>query len=161
MEIPNDPAAALLIRIIKQLHRQSSLPSDLPVSSEEVSFKAGTCKDLETYFSNSVKEGSHYTVHADHKRFLKEGGHHPDVNHMMINLEPIVFNGIILPPGNLFRDDNNGGFHYMRPTAFCFDQQYSDQVFGKEYRESIGVEYHHHHHDRIFDLFSSLIHQAA
>jgi len=158
LEIPDDPAAALLIKMIKQVRQSTSSLSDLPISSEKVSFKAGTCKDLETYFSNSINEYSAYTVNISGKRFLKEGSHHSDVNHMIINLEPIVFNGITLSPGNLFRDDYKGGFHYMRPTAFCFDQNFADEVFGEEYRKSIrGWKAP----DKIFDLFSPLIHQAT
>lgn len=138
LEIPSDPAAAILINTLKQINRQHQQLSDLPVSKEKVSFSAGTCKDLETYFSQSANEYSESVIEINGKKYLKEGSHHVDVNHMMINLEPIVFNGIVLPIGNLFRDsDNKDGFCYMRPTAFCFDQDYANQIFGEEYRESI------------------------
>ncbi|MEI8068066.1 MAG: hypothetical protein WCG91_03950 [Candidatus Shapirobacteria bacterium] len=138
LEIPNDPAAAVLINTLKQLHQTSPPPSDLPISEERTSFLTGTCKDLETYFSSSVNEHSERIIEINNKKYLKEGSHHVDVNPMMINLEPIVFNGIRLPAGNLFRESNNkDAFHYMRPTAFCFDQEYANEVFGEEYRESI------------------------
>lgn len=137
LEIPKDPAAALLINILKQIP-QSQPISDLAVSPSRVSFKAGACKDLETYFSSSVNENSHDIIDINGKKYLKEGSRHVDVNHMMINLEPVVFNGVLLSAGNLFRDsDSEDGYHYMRPTAFCFDQDYAQQVFGEEYRESI------------------------
>ncbi len=135
LEIPKDPAAALLINTLKQISQRQSI-SDLPVSQSEISFKTGTCKDLETYFSSSVNDSTDYIVEVNGKKYLKSGTHHQDVKPMMINLETIMFNGIPLPPGNLFRNSENG-YHYMRPTAFCFDQEYTAQVFGKEYRESI------------------------
>lgn len=137
LETPKDPAAALLVNILKQISQPQSI-SDLAVSPSRVSFKAGACKDLESYFSASVNENSHYVIKINGKKYLKEGSHHVDVNHMMINLEPVIFNGVLLPAGNLLRDsDSKDGYHYMRPTAFCFDQDYTQQVFGEEYRESI------------------------
>ncbi len=136
LETPKDPAAALLINTLKQISQRQST-SDLPVSQSEISFKAGTCKDLETYFSSSVNEYTDYIIEVNGKKYLKSGTGHQDVKPMMINLETIVFNGVSLPPGNLFRHDNQNSYHYMRPTAFCFDQKYADQVFGEEYRESI------------------------
>lgn len=137
LEIPEDPAAALLINTIKQIVQRQST-SDLPVSNSETSFKAGTCKDLESYFSASVNEDTSYIVEVNHKRYLQQGSHHQSVKPMMINLEPIVFNGVLFPPGNLFRNsDNQDGYHYMRATAFYFKQDYAQQVFGEEYRESI------------------------
>ena len=136
LETPKDPAAALLINTLKQISQRQST-SDLPVSQSEVSFKTGTCKDLETYFSSSVNESTHYIVEVNGKKYLKSGTGHQDVKPMMINLETIVFNGISLAPGNLFRRDNQDSYHYMRPTAFCFNQEYAGQVFGEEYRESI------------------------
>ena len=137
LEIPKDPAAALLINTLKQITQRQSV-SDLPISKSETSFRAGTCKDLECYFSASVNDGTSSTIEINGKKYLKQGSHHPDVKPMMINLEPIIFNGVLLPPGNLFRNsDKQDGFYYMRSTAFCFDQKYAQQVFGEEYRESI------------------------
>ncbi len=141
LEYTGDPAADLVIDLIKQVYSRGDFRSDVPKTEETVQMKDGNCKDAEVYFSDAQRmAGSSVKMKVNGKNFL----HKKHGAETYINTESILFNGVELPPGFIFgrMGDNegyylrpsrgdDGGFYVMRATAFCFDDPAKAfEVFG-------------------------------
>jgi hypothetical protein len=149
----DDAGANVLIDIIRQLHERGDgpHPSDLPVVSERVSLRDKGCKDVEEYFSQSAAlPDALAVVQINNKNFW----HKTHGGHTFINLEEIVYNGVELPPGYLFRKDGEG-YTLLRATGFVFDKSTADQLFGAPMTENYAVHGGEAAMQRAFDLFAT------
>lgn len=154
-----DEAADIVIDILQQIEERQSVPpaawqSDLPVYEARNSIRSGGCKDVETYFAQA---GSHSInglsqVQIQGKEYLHK-------NHgaaTYLNLEPIQFNGVELPPGFVFKQEQEAGFVLLRATGFMFDQSMAENVFGHSITESYEYPAGKPEMDDMFKLFASL-----
>lgn len=128
-EFTDDEGANLLIDTIRQIALRGEGPdfSSIPVTSEYVNLRDKGCKDAEYYFASSADmPGKLQTVAIAGKQFW----HKTHGGHTYINLEPIVYCGVEVAPGHLFKQADDGGYALLRVTGFAFDKQTADQLFG-------------------------------
>lgn len=125
--------ADLLIDLMKQTAAAREMgitTSDIPVTTFTHSFKRDSCKDVEVYFAQAATgyAGSYAleTETINGKKFWHKT--HGASTH--INLEEIAYNGVVLPAGCVFRQEEDGGFLFMRVTGLAFDQQTAETLFG-------------------------------
>jgi hypothetical protein len=126
--------ADLLIDLIKQTAaaREAGLTtSDVPVSQFTHGFKRDSCKDVEVYYAQAAAgyAGPYAleTVTVNGKRFWHKTHGAPTY----INLEETAYNGVVLPPGCVFREEEDGGFLLLRVTGLAFDQTTAETLFGE------------------------------
>jgi len=128
LERTGDRAADVAIDVIQQLATRDSNVSDIPVTRYNVAMKMGSCKDAEEYYSQSLFiKSMQRTIDVSGRKFWHKG--HGVGTY--INLEPVMFNGIELPPGFLFnKSPDDDKFYVQRATGFCFEEAEAKEVFG-------------------------------
>ncbi len=126
--------ADLIIDLIKQVmdaQNRGDTTSDIPVSKHPSHLRQSGCKDVEVYFAQAVagyfEQKSLETVDINGKEFW----HKTHGAHTYVNLEEVRYNGVTLPPGCVFRhDDENEGYIFLRVTGFAFPQHEAVELFG-------------------------------
>jgi hypothetical protein len=103
--------------------------SDISVLPTKIDVSDGACFDVSTYYCQALNYGQLYLKLINGKAFLlKTHG-----ARTLINLQPILFNGISLPKGSLFTMTDENEFAFLRLTPFMFDNR-EDMIsaFGTE-----------------------------
>jgi hypothetical protein len=131
-------------RLLFSLLQQSIAPdrnidqSDVPVFNGEISAKAGSCKDAELYFAESIDEGK-YSVHDVNG--IKMLHKHSGVK-TAINLETVMYKGVEIPAGGLFqrhfdKESKTTSYAFIRVTSFAFNQEEAADAFTWQYDENV------------------------
>jgi hypothetical protein len=123
--------ATLLLSLIKQvaLREEHNPPSDLPVTDRNISMKDGACFDVASYYIGAAAgRGVIGEVSHGGKEFLEKNYG----SHTFLSREEVVFNGIRLPKGSLFKQEDDGSWAFLRLTPFAFDDPHDQEVFGTE-----------------------------
>ncbi len=128
-----EPGADLLLELLKQVgERDLTQPveSDLPLPDKKERFRMYGCKDVEVYFaqasSGSIGAPKPVVTEIGGKAFWKKSHGGPT----LLNLEPVTYNGIELPPGCVFRKEDDGGYLFLRITGYAFEQAKAEELFG-------------------------------
>ena len=133
VEQTGNPGADLLIDLMQQAQHTSD-ESDVPVTEFASGFKNGSCKDAEAFYIKAANGRAYGQGHLAQFRigtkiFLKKtlGAE------TYLNLEPLVFNGVSLPPGCLFRrHPNDDKLQLLRVSGFAFDETTALELFGSQ-----------------------------
>ena len=153
-EYTDDLGANLVIDALRQVALRGEGPylSDIPVTRDHVALRDKGCKDVETYFSQSAAmPGTLQTVQIGDKSFW----HKTHGGHTYLNLEEVVYNGVELPPGYLFKQSDDGGFALLRATGFAFDKAVADQLFGSGMTDSYQIAGDEAQMQATFDMFAA------
>lgn len=133
VEQTGEQGADVLIELLRQVsERDLSQPveSDIPLPGKQERFKLYGCKDVEVYFaqasSGTVGVPQPVVTEVGGKAFWKKNHGGPT----LLNLEPITYNGIELPPGCVFRKEDDGGYLFLRITGYAFEQAKAEELFG-------------------------------
>ncbi len=124
----NDPAARIVIDLLKGIVDRSAAPQDVPelaVSSHRINMRNGSCKDMEVYLANGNIQS------ADGTQFLRSKYSRPTV----MTLEPTSLNGVLLPAGTLLAVEDDG-YLMMRITAYGLDDDTASEAFGVQEAEN-------------------------
>lgn len=140
ISLTSDPAANVIIDQLQQVYRRDMTQdppyeSDLPLAAKQAKFNHYGCKDVEEYFSQSLAEGKVDEVTIAGKVFWHKQKGGPT----FLNCEEVVHNGIVLPPGCVFRREDDGGFVMLRITGFAFDQSTAEKVMGSGMTHDYGT----------------------
>lgn len=152
-EYTNDPGADLLIDTMRQIRLRGPGPylSDIPVTKQRVELRDKGCKDVEVYFSQSATiPGALTTVNIGDKLFW----HKTHGGHTYVNLEAVVYNGVELPPGYVFRQAEDGGYALLRATGYVFEKPVADTLFGAPMTESYNIPDEEVYMQAAFDEFA-------
>ena len=122
-EYPNqDPGLCALQDILLQLleRDENDRASDIEITKEAIQLSDGACFDVTTYYCQALNDGKLYQkIINGHLFLIKTHG-----ANTLINVKPILFNGLWLPKGSLFISPNNDDqFAFLRLTPFVFDNR--------------------------------------
>lgn len=122
-EYPNqDQGLCALQNILLQLleRDENDRASDIEMTKEAIQLSDGACFDITTYYCSALEYGQLYQkIINGHLFLIKTHGHNT-----LINIKPILFNGVWLPKGSLFISPNNDDqFAFLRLTPFMFDNR--------------------------------------
>lgn len=118
----HDHAAAIAIRMLKQSVLRDASPElpELPLSSERIEIKDGSCIDAEHYIASG------YTVELENGVTAIKSSYHREG---YVNTVPVRFNGVEIPAGALFAKGADG-YILQRITGYAFTPDEALQVFG-------------------------------
>jgi hypothetical protein len=133
-------AAAAILSMVQDLiarDHQQEIASQLPVTNQDISMKDGACFDVATYYIGAAG-GT-----AEYPDWLKQANHN-GVNMLektsgsktLLTTEPIVFNGVKLPKGALFKRTSDG-YAVLRLTPFSFDNPVDQLASGSEVTKAV------------------------
>jgi hypothetical protein len=131
-DLKSTPTRVLVSLMQHALGRDSAKAhaSSIRVHVGAVQMNSGSCKDAETYFGQSSTTGD-LSVSPDKVMLHKSSG-----EKTAINLEPVVYNGVELPPGCLFQVHADG-YTFVRLTSFCFEEDDAADAFTWQYKETV------------------------
>ena len=128
----NDPAAAIALDLLRGVvDRNSGQTSSrsLPFSERRVELRDGSCKDIEYYLAGPPS-GGRVTGLVDRAGIKMWKSDY--AKSTLIALEVVDFNGVELPPGSLFEEDEDGNFVFMRITSFALSEDQALETFGAQ-----------------------------
>ncbi len=129
----DSPALNSLFGVLRQIGRRGKrtvdLVSDLPESSEHLGVGWGSCKYAESKYLESAREDTLNLVYIKHKPFWsKTAG---DASY--INLTPLLYKGIEIPPGWIFAHNfSKADSDFMipvRPSCFPYQLEEATKLF--------------------------------
>lgn len=142
LEYTGEQGSDVLIAIIKNMHErhldEQGLPiSELPVSTENGGVKTYGCKDVESYFMQARSMPDKLsTVDVNGKKFWHKTHGGPTY----LSLQSVVYNGVELPPGSVFRQTEDGGYMFLRLTGFTFDLDKAEECFGASITDAYEID---------------------
>lgn len=142
LDYTGEPGSDVLISIIKDIESrhcdvQGNPISEIPVSSESGGVKTHGCKDVETYFVQAHELEDKLTeVEINGKMFWHKTHGGPT----FLSLEDVIYNGVVLPPGSVFRQTDDGGYMFLRLTGFTFDLEKAEELFGSGITDAYEID---------------------
>lgn len=123
--------------ILSQLISREKSGEVPPSNSEWVPMNDGSCFDVTRYYIEANSDGKLRTIDIDGNVYLKKSNDAPT----MINTNPVLYNGILLPRGSLSRQLDDGQLVFLRLTPFIFDtKEEMISAFGTEITKAERLE---------------------
>lgn len=124
------PAARNIMSLVKQSLSREILQTDLPVTKEDISVKDGACFDVLAYYMGAADGWNN-----DLKKVNINGTDMLEKlhgRHTFLLIDETMFNGVILPKGSLMSRAEDGGWAFLRLTAFSLETEQDQKAAGSE-----------------------------
>jgi|GEM_PF-3826477 len=125
--------ARVFIDLLQQAAGRPDFASDIPTSDDTVTIHQSSCKDTESHCKQAIAEGGFYFVEIPESTVVMAQQQHGDYGDTLsINLTPVMYKGVELPPGSLFRV-KEGQYLFLRLTTFAFSRADAKDAFTWQY----------------------------
>lgn len=125
-------SAAVLMGMVNQAVNRETFQSQLKVTDKNIKIRDGACFDVISYYLGGAYDELGLNGQASSQVEISGVSMLEKFTgaHTFLLQEPTLFNGVTLPKGSLMAKQDDGGWAFLRLTAFAFDNPKDQEAAG-------------------------------